>query len=146
DEPRDQAFYASVTKFVWIRLGNCTTTNAVRSVVAGAPRDARPATARPGWRGIRTRRVRVRQRGRGAFEELPEGVVHAATARNWARPALGTVRQIPALLSRAAREIESAHARSPARSWQPTPGARCRSSHRSAVPRSREHLDEQPVP
>src|SRR5436190_14448703 len=70
-------------------------------------------------------------------------MVNASAARDRPRPALGTERPVPSLLSRAARKDESPHARLAARGWKSSSGARCRSPHRAAVPGSREHLHEQ---
>src|SRR5206468_10791839 len=89
--------------------------------------------------------VRVRQRGRRASQKLSEGVVDASAPRWRPRAALGTERQVPFLLPRAAQEDEPAHARSPARGRKPPAGARRGSAYGAAVPGSREHLHEQPL-
>src|SRR5712691_3799537 len=117
--------------------------NAVRAALAGAPRDARATTTRSGWRRVRTGSVRVRQRSRRTPEELSEGVVDASATRARPRAALGTERQVPALLPPADREDEPPHARPAARGWQPAARARRGSAYRPTVLGSRKHLHQQ---
>ena len=74
--------------------------------------------------GVQRRCVRVRQRGRRAPEKLSEGMVDASASRARPRAALGTEREVPALLPRATGENEPPHARPTARSRQSATGAR----------------------
>ena len=66
--------------------------------------------------------------------------------RDRSRLALGVERSVPSRLPGAAQEDDPAHARLVAGGRQSTAGAGCRSPHRPAVPGSREHLHEQPLP